>query len=53
VPYPLNDNRKQKCLAVCKQQVHQARRQALFEFFKEIPAKLQVVLESITKWEIN
>jgi len=41
------------CLAVCKQQVHQARRQELFEFFTKIPAELQVVLESITKWEIN
>jgi hypothetical protein len=36
---------------VRKQEVHQARRQELFEFLTEIPAELQVVLESITKWE--
>jgi hypothetical protein len=39
------------CLAVRKQEVHQARRQEFFEFFIKIPAELQVVLGSITKWE--
>jgi len=41
------------CLAVCKQQVYQARRWELLEFFTEIQAELQVVLESIKKWEMN
>jgi hypothetical protein len=39
------------CLAVRKQEVHQARRQELSEFFTKIPAELQAVLERITKWE--
>jgi len=41
------------CLPVCQQQVHQARRWELFEFFTEIQAELRVVVESIKKWEMN
>jgi hypothetical protein len=41
------------CLAVCQQQVHQARRWELFEFFTEIQAELQVALVCIKEWEMK